>query len=198
MIYSPSEAPPAQSAASLILAMIADLSHHKPRLLKLNKALALQRLLVIFISSNSAYYVILPCLDILERCLVTPGMENFQRSFEAEGGFALLARTLGPMWRADVQAAVFRMLVGTQADRSGLQCSPLLSSVLSGLDSLLQVTSESEDTPSRLTFGRTKSDALMSARSAAFALSPGRLFTEPALKSAEHSESTMKRPQIPV
>lgn len=140
------EPPPSQAPAAQILDMIARLSHNGQRLVKLTRSIALHRLLVIFISSNSAPYVITPCLDILERCLLTSGLESFQRSFEAEGGFALLARTLGAVWTSDMQARILRMLTGPgSADGKTLQCPALVSTLLSALDCLLQVGQISDD-----------------------------------------------------
>ncbi|ORX37124.1 hypothetical protein BD324DRAFT_427167 [Kockovaella imperatae] len=144
-----SEPPASQAPAAQILSMIAGLTHNGPRLVKLNRSIALHRLLVIFISSNSAPYVIIPCLDILERCILTSGLESFQRSFEAEGGFALLARTLGPVWTGDIQARVLRMLTGpSSSDGKTLLCPTLISAVLSALDCLLQ-TGDDPFKPSR-------------------------------------------------
>lgn len=165
----PTEPPPSQAPAALILQMIADLAGQPARLVKLNKSLALHRLLVIFISSNSAFYVIVPCLEILERCLSTPGMDSFQRSFEAEGGFALLARTLGSCWRDDIQDCVFRMMLGLQKDKRDkdkdtLACPSLVSTVLSALDFLLQSAGEDETRPM---VGRTQSGTVTTMRSVA-------------------------------
>ncbi|ORY31849.1 hypothetical protein BCR39DRAFT_525741 [Naematelia encephala] len=163
------EPPPSQVAAASILAMMAELCHNKVRLVKLNKSIALHRLLVIFLSSNPAYYVVLPCLDILERCLTTPGLEGFQRSFEAEGGFALMARTIGPLWRTDVQAPIFRMMMGPAKESHTLHCPNLLSSVLAALDFLLQAAGETDDTgarPSGVT--RTRSGTITSVHSIGF------------------------------
>lgn len=153
------EPPPSQAPAAQILAMIADLSHQPARLMKLNKALALHRLLIIFISSNSAPYVIIPCLDILEHCITTPGLEGFQRSFEAEGGFALLTSTLGQVWGPKVQGPVVRMVLGDRLvdgkvvevekkDKkekdTPLHCPPLVSTMLAALDFLLQSFGEDD------------------------------------------------------
>ena len=146
--------------------MIAELCAQPVRLVKLTKALALHRLLIIFMSSNSAFYVIVPCLSILERCLGTPGLDSFQRSFEAEGGFALLARTLGSCWRDDVQGHVFRMMVGdsSEKDSSTLACTQLVSTVLAALDYLLQASGEEESRPMP---ARTRSGTITSMRSVA-------------------------------
>lgn len=145
--------------------MIAELCSNTQRLVKLNKALALHRLLVVFISSNSAYYVVLPSLGILERCLTTPGLESFQRSFETEGGFALLARTLPAMWRTDLQESIFRILLGPGEGKTALQCPPVLSTVTSALEQLYQNAGDTEETSSRPAHGRTRSGTLTSVRS---------------------------------
>lgn len=153
--------------------MIAELSHNGPRLVKLNKSLALHRLLVVFISSNPAYYVIVPSLEILEQCLLTPGLESFQRSFETEGGFALLAKTLPGMWRDDIQGHVFNMLLGKEAgdDDKSVKCPGLVSSVMGALEVLLQVASEEDSGGSgRPAHTRTRSGTVTSAMSVA--LSP--------------------------
>lgn len=143
--------------------MIAELCAQPVRLIKLTKALALHRLLIIFMSSNSAFYVIVPCLAILEKCLATPGLDSFQRSFEAEGGFALLARTLGSCWRDDVQGHVFRMMLGDSSEKesSTLACTQLVSTVLAALDFLLQASGEDE----RPMPARTRSGTITSTRS---------------------------------
>jgi hypothetical protein len=121
-------------------------------------------LLVILISSNSAYYVIVPCLDILDRCLSTPGLESFQRNFESEGGFALLARTLGPIWRDDIQALVMKMMVGVDgAKGTSLACPTLVSSILAALDYLL--TAGEDEAGARPPVGRTRSGTITSIRS---------------------------------
>ena len=158
--------PPSQAAAAQILATIAELSHQPQRLVKLNKSIALHRLLIMFISSNSAYYVIMPCLDMLELCLSTPGLESFQRSFEGEGGFALLARTLGGVWRADVQSAVFRTMLDKDPrdQQTGLHCMSLMSTILSALDFLLQTAGEDESGGAR-TPKLTRSETFTSVRS---------------------------------
>lgn len=147
--------------------MMADLSKQPARLVKLHKSLALHRLLVIFISSNQAYYVVIPCLQILESCLVIPGLDNIQKSFETEGGFALLARTLGPMWRNDVQAMIFRMIVGSSGEINNLLCPPLVSCLLTALDSLLQSAGEGEEGGNRPTHARTRSGTVTIFRSVA-------------------------------
>jgi hypothetical protein len=163
--------------------MIAELSHNGPRLVKLNKSLALHRLLVVFISSNPAYYVIVPSLEILEQCLSTPGLESFQRSFETEGGFALLAKTLPGIWRDDIQGHVFSMLLGEEAgdDDKNVKCPGLISSVMGALEVLLQISSEEESGASgRPAHTRTRSGTVTSVMSVA--LSPivtGMFFTLP-------------------
>lgn len=158
--------PPSQKPAALILAMVAELSQSSSRLIKLHKSLALHRLLVVFISSNPAYYVVIPCLQILESCFVTPGLENFQRSFESEGGFALLARTLDPLWRSDIQALIFGIITGSE-DNKNLLCAPLVPCLFTALDSLLQAAGEGEDGGSRPSHGRTRSGTVTSFRSVA-------------------------------
>lgn len=154
--------------------MIADLSHNGPRLIKLNKSLALHRLLVVFISSNPAYYVIVPSLEILEQCLSTPGLESFQRSFETEGGFALLAKTLPGIWRDDIQGHVFRMMLGGEVADDGkgiVKCPGLVSTVMGALEVLLQLAGEEESASSgRPTHARTRSGTVTSVMS--IALSP--------------------------
>lgn len=158
------EAPPSQQAAALVLAAVAGLVEDTPRLIKLNRAIALHRLLVIFISSNPAYYVIIPCLRILKLCLTTSGLESFVRSFEAEGGFALLGRTLGPIWREDVQELVFAMLVDPEQREGPLVCSSMVPVVTAGMETLLQAAAETDDSV-RPTHGRTRSGTITSVRS---------------------------------
>ena len=149
--------------------MLAALLHDKQRLLKLNKTLPLHRLLVILISSNAAYYVILPCLDILEYCLASNGIDGFDRAFEAEGGFVLLARTLGPIWRSDIQEIVFRMMLGPASQsHTALQQAQMLPTILSALDILLQAASDTDE--GRPSHARTRSGTVTSVRS--IALSP--------------------------
>nr|XP_019045287.1 hypothetical protein I302_05676 [Kwoniella bestiolae CBS 10118]OCF24217.1 hypothetical protein I302_05676 [Kwoniella bestiolae CBS 10118] len=138
------EPPPYQVPAALILNMIASLCADKARLKKLNKSLALHRLLVIFISSNSSYFVVIPCLEILERC-TTSSSDSFQRSFENEGGFALLATTLAPIWRNDIQTVVVRMMLGEDKNTKTLQSPHMATCLLAALDHLLQQAGESDD-----------------------------------------------------
>ncbi|KAL7420576.1 Beige protein-like 1 [Cryptotrichosporon argae] len=136
---------PTQLPAAIIFSMIAELLHNPARLAKLNKSLSLHRLLVIFLSSNPAAHVAIPSLDIIACCLTTPGLEGFQRSFEAEGGFALLARTLAPLWNAQVQEKVVKMLLGKEgATASHLACPAALPSLTSALDYLLQAAGEGD------------------------------------------------------
>lgn len=163
------EPPPSQIAAAEVLSMVANLLHNAQRLIKLNKALALHRLLVIFLSSNPAHYVVMPCLDILERCLVTPGLESFQRSFENEGGFALLARTLASVWNAGIQEKVFNILLGPGEGGGGssLHCAPIISAMMAALEALLQSAGEGEEPGSRPVSGRTRSGTITSIRSIA-------------------------------
>ena len=170
MFTLPSSEPSSlQSPAAQILAMVADLTKDPQRLVKLTRSLALHRLLIIFISSNGAPYVIGPCLTMIEQCLTTPGVESFQRSFEAEGGFTLLAGTLGPTWNEDIQHSVFRMMLGPQwetekdQEKGSLACQQLVSSILSALEYLLSVSGE--DDTSRPSFGRTKSGTSLAGRS---------------------------------
>nr|XP_018262052.1 uncharacterized protein I303_05067 [Kwoniella dejecticola CBS 10117]OBR84210.1 hypothetical protein I303_05067 [Kwoniella dejecticola CBS 10117] len=145
-----SEPPPYQVPAALILNMISSLCADKARLKKLNKSLALHRLLVIFISSNSSYYVVKPCLEILEHCTVLSSSDSFSRSFENEGGFALLATTLAPIWRSDIQQIVVRTMVGEQAKETGkdiktLQSPHMATCLLAALDTLLQQAGDSDE-----------------------------------------------------
>ncbi|WWC96475.1 hypothetical protein V866_003343 [Kwoniella sp. B9012] len=142
------EPPPYQVPAALILNMIASLCADKARLKKLNKSVALHRLLVIFISSNASYYVVIPCLEILERCTSatsSSSSDQFQRAFENEGGFALLATTLGPIWRSDIQTMVIRMMLGEDRNTKSLQSPHMATCVLAALDSMLQQVGESDD-----------------------------------------------------
>ena len=145
--------------------MVADLSQDPARLIKLTKSLALHRLLVVLITSNPSYYVIIPCLKILESCLVTSGIDNFLRGFETEGGFALLAKTLSSMWRSDIQALVFRIILGQPGSRSSLLCPPLVSCLMAVLDSLFQSACEGDESGSRPMHGRTRSGTPTSIRS---------------------------------
>jgi hypothetical protein len=150
--------------------MISELSSQPTRLQKLNKSLALHRLLIIFISSNSAFYVIVPCWQSLQNCLVTSGLEAFQRNFESEGGFALLAGTLGSCWRDDVQKLVFEIMLGTKAredakEGTSLACGQLVSTILAALDWLLQASAEGGDEARPAMAGRTRSGTITSIRS---------------------------------
>ncbi|WVQ84943.1 hypothetical protein IAT38_007106 [Cryptococcus sp. DSM 104549] len=181
------EPPPYQLPAALIISMIAELCHDPSRLVKLNRSVALHRLLVIFISSNSSYYVVLPCLDLLEYCMKTPGLESFQRSFESEGGFALLARTLPPLWRDDIQGAVVQMMVGEKPGK-GILSPPMVACLLAALDYLLQLAGESEESGGRPQQQRTRSGTITSVRSMA-GMSPLITDLEPS-QSATATEST--------
>jgi hypothetical protein len=170
----PLEPPPSQAPAAYVLTMFAEVAQDAPRLVKLNKSIALHRLLVVFISSNPAYYVVVPSLEMLEQCLSTPGLEGFHRSFENEGGFALLAKTLPGIWRDDIQGYVFRMMLGKDAvdDAKGtVKCPGLVSCLTGALDVLLQQAAEDESSSSgRPSQVRTRSGTVTSVRS--IALSP--------------------------
>lgn len=152
--------------------MFAEVAQDAPRLIKLNKSIALHRLLVVFISSNPAYYVVVPSLEMLEQCLSTSGLEGFHRSFENEGGFALLAKTLPGIWRDDVQGYVFRMMLGKEPvdDAKGtVKCPGLVSCLTGALEVLLQQASEDESSSSgRPPHTRTRSGTVTSVRSIAF------------------------------
>ncbi|WVR06613.1 hypothetical protein IAU60_003645 [Kwoniella sp. DSM 27419] len=163
-----SEPPPFQVPAALVLNLVATICTDQSRILKLNKSLALHRLLVIFLSSNSAYYVVIPCLQLLELCLTTSGLESFNRSFEAEGGFALLARTIGPIWRQDIQKEVVKIMLGKEPDGKHVVCPSMVTCLLAGLDSLLQQAGEADEpgfAPSLPMPGRRRSGTLTSIRS---------------------------------
>ena len=147
----------------MILKMVSELLHNPARLVKLNKTVAFHRLLVIFIASNSAYYVILPCLDMLERCMTTTGVDGFLRSFESEGGFALLSQVLPSIWRHDIQAYILRMFLGKDEGKHNLACPQLLTCLLTSLDVLLQSGGDEEGF--RPTPGRTRSGTITSVRS---------------------------------
>ncbi|OCF40285.1 hypothetical protein I317_05918 [Kwoniella heveanensis CBS 569] len=175
-IYTSNDPPPYQVPAALILSMIASLCADKSRIIKVNRSLALHRLLVIFLSSNSAYYVVIPCLGLLERCMTTSGLESFQRSFESEGGFALLANTLAPIWRSDIQKLVVKIMLGPEkeTDKEGkpLQTPAMVACLLAALDMLLQQAGEADEPgfmPSLQ--GRRRSSTITSLKAAA-ALSP--------------------------
>ncbi|BEI85638.1 hypothetical protein CcaverHIS002_0510390 [Cutaneotrichosporon cavernicola] len=138
----PTEPTSAQYPAALILTMLADVLKNAKRLTKLNKAISLHRLLVIFLQSNPTPFVVVPCTDILALCLSTPSHDSFQRHFEAEGGFVLLAKTLAPIWNAHIQDTVFGMLFGpTGTAGASLACPPVIASVLAALDALLHSAS---------------------------------------------------------
>jgi hypothetical protein len=128
-----------QRAGAMVIQMMAEVLRSPKLLVKLNKALSLNRLLVVFLQSNPAAYVVLPCLDIVASCLSTPGLESFQRSFESEGGFTLLAKTLAPIWSASVQETVFRILFGSVGPAgAALVCPPIIPTILTAVDVLLQ------------------------------------------------------------
>lgn len=136
----------AQLPAALILEMMAELLTSPKRLTKLNKAVSLHRLIVVFLQSNPAPFVAIPCLDILKLCLSTPGLESFQRSFETEGGFALLARTLAPIWQDHIQETVFAIVLGKDGTQgSALACPPAIASLTTALETLLQTANEAAD-----------------------------------------------------
>jgi hypothetical protein len=160
--------PPSQYPGSLILAMVAELVNDNNRLVKLNRAIALHRILIILLSSNPAYYVVIPALDILERSMTALNMEQFSRSFEGEGGFALLASVLAPEWRADIQATIMRLMIGVPPDgkeRPVLACPPLLSTVLAALDWLLQNHSQEDEFDVTPSPSRVKSSSAAPIRS---------------------------------
>jgi hypothetical protein len=140
----------AQYAPSLVFAMIADVIKTPARLIKTNKVLSLHRLLVIFLTNNPALFTIEPCLAILESCLPTTIGDSFLRHFEAEGGFALLARVLPLVWTPSIQSAVFRLLMGPQPEQAtSLRCAPILSCLIATIERLLQAATDAEDSSSR-------------------------------------------------
>ncbi|ADV25860.1 hypothetical protein I305_04819 [Cryptococcus gattii E566] len=160
------EPPPYQLPAALILAKLAELCHNPTRLTKLNRSVALHRLLVIFLSSNSSPYVVFPCLDLLLHCMTTPGLENFQRSFESEGGFALLARILPPVWNFEIQDIVLKMVLGDEPEKK-LLSPQMVTCLLAALDWLLQMAGDSEEGGGRPQVARTRSGTISSVRSMA-------------------------------
>nr|ODN91829.1 hypothetical protein L203_01081 [Cryptococcus depauperatus CBS 7841] len=138
------EPPTYQLPAVLILRKISQLCHSSSRLVKLIRSIALHRLLIIFLSSNSSYYVVLPCLNLLEHCFNTSGLEHFQKSFESEGGFALLARILPPIWNSDIQNMSIRILLGNDPMKK-LHSSSMMATLLAALELLLQTAGNSEE-----------------------------------------------------
>ncbi|AFR98636.2 hypothetical protein C343_06613 [Cryptococcus neoformans C23] len=158
------EPPPYQLPAALILAKLAELCHNPTRLTKLNRSVALHRLLVIFLSSNSSPFVVYPCLDLLQHCFTTPGLETFQRSFESEGGFALLARILPPVWTFEIQVIVMKMVLGDEPEKR-LLSPPMVMCLLAALDWLLQMAGDSEEGGGRPQVARTRSGTMSSVRS---------------------------------
>ncbi|WOO83333.1 Beige 1 [Vanrija pseudolonga] len=146
----------AQLPAALILQMMAELLTAPKRLTKLNKAVSLHRLIVVLLQSNPAPFVAIPCLDILKLCLSTPGLESFQRSFETEGGFALLARTLAPIWQDHIQETVFAIVLGKDGMQgSALACPPAIASLTTALETLLQTANEAADGARSSTLGKS-------------------------------------------
>lgn len=105
------------------------------RAVKLAKAISLPRLLVIFLQSNQAPFVVLPCLTIVEKCLATPRLDpSFQNKFEQEGGFVILARSLAPLWDDVVQKQVFKVL----GPEDSLACPGAIAIIMAALEFLLQ------------------------------------------------------------
>ncbi|WVQ73417.1 hypothetical protein IAR50_002989 [Cryptococcus sp. DSM 104548] len=140
--------PPYQLPAALILQAIAELSQDAVRLQKLNRCVALHRLLVILLSSNMSSYVVRPCLALLEQAMTTRGLETFSKSFESEGGFALLSRTLPLSWDDDVQAAVTRTVLGDDPIKK-LRSPQMGGCLLSAMDWLLQAVGETGESGER-------------------------------------------------
>lgn len=132
---APSAEPSAsQLPAALILDMIAELLTPK-RTIKLAKAISLPRLLVIFLQTNQAPYVVVPCLSIVQKCLATPRLDSsFQQKFESEGGFILLARSLAPNWDDAIQKTVFAIL----GPGESLAHPNMIVIIMAALDLLLQ------------------------------------------------------------
>lgn len=163
---SPSDdPPPSQQAAALVLECMADLMDDPTRLIKLNRAIALHRLLVIFISSNTAYYVIEPCLRMLKACLTTAGLESFQRSFEGEGGFALLGRTLGAIWKESIQAVVLDSIIDPDQRDGPLVCVAMVPVLTAAIETLLAAAGESDTAAPAPPHTRTRSGTITSVRS---------------------------------
>lgn len=143
-LIATAEPTPSQLPAALVLKMMAEvLKGHPKRLVKLNRAISVHRLIVIFLQSNPAPFVVIPCMTILEQCLNTPGLESFQRSFESEGGFALLARTLAPLWCSEIQESVCAIIFGPSGTAAAsLACAPAIATLLAALETLLQTASD--------------------------------------------------------
>ncbi|ODN93441.1 hypothetical protein L198_05306 [Cryptococcus wingfieldii CBS 7118] len=148
--------PPYQLPAALILTAVAELSQDSTRLHKLNRSVALHRLLVILLSSNISTYVVRPCLALLEQAMTTRGLETFSTSFESEGGFALLSRTLPASWDNDIQAVVTRMVLGDDPGKK-LRSPQMVGCLLSAMDWLLQAAGDSGESAERPSTIRARS-----------------------------------------
>jgi hypothetical protein len=93
----------AQVPAAALLAAVAEILLEHSYMNKLQEALPLHRVLVIFLTSNPAGYVVDPCLRIMLESLNSNNGKSFATSFEDEGGFETLNKTVPNVWTTDIQ-----------------------------------------------------------------------------------------------
>jgi len=92
-----------QASATILLRAVVDLCHQPDRLNKLQATLPVHRILMIFLSSNPAEFVVSPCFDLISTLLTSPSGGPFREKFESEGGTALLCQILPEIWGASIQ-----------------------------------------------------------------------------------------------
>jgi hypothetical protein len=93
----------AQVPAAALLAAVAEIVLEDSYIKKLQDALPLHRVLVVFLTSNPAGYVVDPCLRMTLKLLSTETGNSFAASFETEGGFDILNNAVPNIWTSDIQ-----------------------------------------------------------------------------------------------
>lgn len=137
--------PSTQLPAAETLKVLVEILNTPSNLSKLLSVLPLHRVLIILLANNGAAYVAKPCLDILLNCLKSPGGPAFERKFDQEGGYVLLARVLALIWDLDIQDKIFGHLLGSEptADKLPGQC--LFPCLMAAFERLLQAATTNEE-----------------------------------------------------
>lgn len=153
--------PSSQLAAAEALQVVRDVIQSPSHLTKLLSLLPLHRVLIILLSNNGSIYVAEPCLDILLICSRSSGGASFERRFDQEGGFALLARVLAQVWNGSIQKKVLDHVLGSDATSEKLPGASLFPCLIAAIEKLLQAafTNDDEPPPSATPMSRRLSQA---------------------------------------
>jgi hypothetical protein len=100
MAKSPTQS---QAPATILLRAVVELCQQPDRMNKLQATLPVHRILMIFLSSNPAEFVVSPCFDLISTLLTSPSGGLFREKFESEGGIALLCQILPEIWNERIQ-----------------------------------------------------------------------------------------------